>query len=109
MDMPGRGGTHRHNSLQAPRCHTVLYRTVVVGFPTGRQTYSRQGPHGTQYSHEYKPAVGWLLIPVNQRHYGDLEIFLVSLQIVVIMVALSKLESQAKGTFKLECRRFTNS
>lgn len=54
-------------------------------------------------------ACDWLLIPVNQRHYGDLKIFLVSLQIVVITVALSKLESRAKGTFMRECRRFTNS
>lgn len=33
-------------------------------------------------------ACGWLLIPVNQRHYGDLKIFLVSLQMIVIMAAL---------------------
>lgn len=59
VDMLGRGGTHRHNSSQAPRCHTVLYRTVVVGFPTGRQTHSRQGPPGARCSHEYKPAVGY--------------------------------------------------
>lgn len=38
---------------------TLLYRTVVVGFPIGRQTHSRQGPHGARCSHEYKPAVGY--------------------------------------------------
>lgn len=38
---------------------TLLYRTVVVGFPIGRQTHSRQGPHVARCSHEYKPAVGY--------------------------------------------------
>lgn len=33
-------------------------------------------------------ACRWLFIPVNQRHYGDLRIFLVSLQIIMIMAAL---------------------
>lgn len=51
VDKPGRGGTHRHNSSQGSGSHAVLYRTVVAGFPTGRQgphgrTHSRQGPHG---------------------------------------------------------------
>lgn len=44
---------------RASHCRTVLYRTVVVGFPTGRQTHSRQGPHGARCSHEDKPAVGY--------------------------------------------------
>lgn len=96
---------------RAPGCHAVLYRTVVAGFPAGRQ-----GPQGrdsqqagtTRRSHEYEPAVGY----PSRLTKGIMVIskyFLVSLQIVVNMVALSKLESRAKGTFKLECRRFANS
>lgn len=106
-DMLGVGGvgTHRHNSLRgSPLPHCAIGECVVGSPLAGRLTAGRD--HAVL---SWTEACGWLLIPVNQRHYGDLKIFLVSLQIVVIMVALSKLESRAKGTFMLECRRFTNS
>lgn len=54
-------------------------------------------------------ACGWLLIPVNQRHYGDLKYFWSLYKLSFLWQHFSKLESQAKGTFMQECRRFINS
>lgn len=54
------------------------------GSPTADRQRSRQGPRRALVNGGL-----WLVtIPVNQRHYGDLRIFLVSLQIIVIMAAL---------------------
>lgn len=59
VDMPGRGGTHRHNSLQgSPLAHCAV-QDSGGGAPHGQQTHRRQGPHGAWCSQEYKPAVGY--------------------------------------------------
>lgn len=59
VDMPGRGGTHRHNSLQgSPLAHCAV-QDSGGGAPHWQQTQRRQGPHGAWCSQEYKPAVGY--------------------------------------------------
>lgn len=87
--------THTHNSSWGPSCCCYCGTVVAAG-------RVRVAPLWTE-------ACSWLLILVNQRHYGDLRIFLVSLQIIVIWQHFSKLESQTKGTSMLERRRFINS
>lgn len=72
----------------------------------GRQTPSRQGPHRALANRGL-----WLV-----THPGEPKAFMViskyfwSLyKLSLLWQHFSKLESQTKGTFMLECRRFTNS
>lgn len=94
-DARGRGHTHTHKSSWGPSCCCYCGVVVAAG--------------GVCVAPLWTEACGWLLILVNQRHYGDLRRFLVSLQIIVIWQHFSKLESQTKGTSMLERRRFINS
>lgn len=72
---------HTCSSWSPSCCLVLLVRGAYSG--VGK---SQQG--GARVVLLWSEACGWLLIPVNQRHYGDLKIFLVSLQIMVIMAAL---------------------
>lgn len=76
-------GTHRHSSSWVPPPAACSW-WMVAGLSHGSRRPAG-GVHGGLLRTE---ACGWLLIPVNQRHYGDLNIFLVSLQVIVIMAAL---------------------
>lgn len=103
-DVPG-SQTHRHNSFQAsPLPHCAIGEWWWV--PHWQAASQQAG--NTWCSHEHRPVVGYSSrltkgIMVISKYFWSLY------KLSVIMVALSKLESRAKGTFMLECRRFTNS
>lgn len=79
---------HRHTQTEqflAPSHCSVLLMSGGGGPPPTADRLPAGGVHAVLLRTE---ACGGLLIPVNQRHYGDLKIFLVSLQIIIIVAAL---------------------
>lgn len=76
---------HRHTSFWGSSCCCGLQGWEWLGgLPYG--IWCTAG--GVHVVLLWTEACRWLFIPVNQRHYGDLRIFLVSLQIIMIMAAL---------------------
>lgn len=102
----GRRHTHTHTPVPGGAPAAVRWgKRWRRGLSRGRQTCRRQGPHRALAQ---RPVVGdssrWTKgITVISKYFWSLY------KLSLLWQHFSKLESQTKGTFMLECRRVTNS